>query len=112
MNQNLKQWGIILLTLATAGIHVSLLFPDPLFILNGAGFLVLLAAYILPINYFRQKRSLIRVVFMAFTAVTILAWVAIGDKSWPAGMLGFITKAIELALLGFLWSDRRSSGGH
>ena len=54
MNLNLKQWGIIILTLATTGIHVSLLFPDLLFILNGAGFLVLLAAYILPINYFRQ----------------------------------------------------------
>jgi hypothetical protein len=108
MNLNLKQWGIILLTLATAGIHVSLLFPDLLFILNGAGFLVLLAAYILPINYFRQKHALVRIVFMAFTAVTILAWVAIGDKSWPAGMLGYITKAIELALLGFLWSDRHS----
>ncbi len=108
MNQNLKQWVIILLTMATAGIHISLLFPDLLFILNGVGFLVLLAAYILPINYFRQKRTLIRIVFMAFTAVTILAWVAIGDKSWPAGMLGYISKAIELALLGLLWSDRRS----
>lgn len=108
MNLNRKQWGIVILTLTTAVIHFSLLFPDLLFILNGAGFLVLLAAYILPINYFRQKRSLIRSAFMAFTLVTIVAWVAIGDKSWPAGMLGYFTKAVELSLLGLLWSDRRS----
>ena len=108
MNLNLKQWGIVILTLTTAVIHFFLLFPDLLFILNGAGFLVLLAAYILPINYFRQKRSLIRSAFMAFTLVTIVAWVAIGDKSWPAGMLGYFTKAVELSLLGLLLSDRQS----
>lgn len=108
MNLNPKRWGIVILTLITAIIHFSLLFPDFLFILNGAGFIALLAAYILPINFFRQKHALIRFLFMAFTAVTILAWVAIGDKSWPAGMLGFFTKAIELALLGLLWSDSRS----
>lgn len=108
MNLNLKQWGIVGLTLLTAIIHFSLLFPDLLFILNGAGFLTLLAAYILPNQYFRQNRALIRIAFMAFTAITILAWVAIGDKSWPAGMLGYFTKAIELALLGLLWSDSRS----
>lgn len=108
MNLNTKQWGIVILSLATAIIHFSLLFPDVLFILNGAGFLTLLAAYILPIQYFRQNRALIRIAFMAFTAITILAWVAIGDKSWPAGMLGYFTKAIELALLGLLWSDSRS----
>lgn len=108
MNLNRKQWGIVILTLTTAVIHFSLLFPDLLFILNGAGFLVLLAAYIIPINYFRQKRSLIRIAFMAFTLVTIVAWVAIGDKSWPAGMLGYFTKAVELSLLGLLLSDRQS----
>ena len=37
------QAGIVLLTLATAIIHLTLLFPDTLFILNGLGYLVLLA---------------------------------------------------------------------
>ena len=109
MDLKLKQWGIVLLTLITAGIHFSLLFPDTLFILNGLGYLVLLGAYILPAAVLRQNRSLIRWAFIAFTTVTILAWVAIGDKSWPAGMLGYVTKIIEIALIGLLLSDRQST---
>ena len=41
---NAVQIGIILTALATALIHFSLLFPDLLFILNGLGYLSLLAA--------------------------------------------------------------------
>jgi hypothetical protein len=44
---------------------------------------------------------------MGFAAVTFLAWVAIGDKSWPAGALGYFTKIVELVLLALLWNDRR-----
>ena len=36
--------GIIVLTLGTAFTHISLNFPDPLFILNGMGYLTLLAS--------------------------------------------------------------------
>ncbi|MEJ7631651.1 MAG: hypothetical protein WKF28_04040 [Rubrobacteraceae bacterium] len=36
--------GIILLTGATALIHLQLNFPDPVFMLNGLGYLGLLAA--------------------------------------------------------------------
>ena len=36
--------GIVVLTLATALIHLQLNFPDPVFILNGLGYLTLLAA--------------------------------------------------------------------
>jgi hypothetical protein len=41
--------GIVLLTLGTALIHLQLDFPDPVFILNGLGYLTLLAALYLPI---------------------------------------------------------------
>lgn len=44
---------------------------------------------------------------MAFVTITILAWVAIGDKSWPSGALGYFAKAIEIALLGLLWQSGR-----
>ena len=67
------QWGIILLTIATAGIHISLLFPDVLFILNGLGYLTLLAALYLPIPALANYRSLIRWVLMGFTALTIIS---------------------------------------
>jgi len=102
-----KQIAIIILTLATAAIHFSLLFPDVVFILNGLGYLTLLAAYFLPLPFAKDNPRLVRLVFMGFVVVTILAWLVMGDKSWPGGMLGYITKLIEIVLLGLLWSDRR-----
>jgi hypothetical protein len=101
------QIGIIVLTLITAIIHFTLLFPDPVFILNGLGYLALLAAYFLPLPVAKDNRGLVRWIFMGFVAVTILAWVAIGDKSWPDGALGYITKLVELVLIALLWNDRR-----
>ena len=103
------QIGIILATLATAAIHFSLLFPDVLFILNGLGYLTLLIAYFLPIDLARQYHGLVRWLFIGFTLVTILAWVAIGDKSWPAGSLGYLTKLIEVLLIGLLLVDRQQT---
>lgn len=103
------QIGIIILTLATALIHFSLLFPDFVFILNGLGYLVLLAAYFLPIDFTKRRHNLVRWAFVAFILVTILGWVAIGDKSWPAGALGYMTKLIEIVLIGFLIIDGRQS---
>lgn len=101
--------SIVLLTFATAVIHIFLGVTTPgmfMFVLNGVGFLALLAAYRLDLPVVRERRGLVRWAFMGYTAVTILAWVAIGDKSLPAGMLGYITKLIELALLALLWLDK------
>ena len=101
------QIGIILTTLATAAIHFSLLFPDVLFILNGLGYLAFLGAYFLPIDVAKKYHNLIRWLFIAFTFTTIVAWVAIGDKSWPAGSLGYVTKLIEIVLIVLLLVDRQ-----
>ncbi|MGD2155864.1 MAG: hypothetical protein PVG14_04760 [Anaerolineales bacterium] len=98
------QIGIILLTLATAGIHFSLVFPSVMFILNALGYLALLAAYFLPLPFVKENRDLVRWIFIGFTAVTILGWVAIGDKGVT---LGYITKAIEVVLIALLWFDGR-----
>jgi hypothetical protein len=103
------QIGIIILTLATALIHFSLLFPDVMFILNGLGYLALLAAYFLPIDLARKNHNLVRWLFILYTVVTIIAWVMIGDKSWPAGALGYVTKLIELVLIVMLVVDGRQS---
>lgn len=109
MNTRLSnvQIAIIILTLATAGIHISLIFPDVLFILNGLGYLGLLAAYFLPIPIAKDNHRLVRWAFMGYAAVTILAWVAMGDKSWPGGALGYIAKTIEVLLIAALWIDSR-----
>ncbi len=98
---------IILLTLATAAIHISLLFPDVVFILNGLGFITLAAAYFLPIPFLAHRRKWVALAYMGYTLLTILLWVAIGERS----TLGYLTKVIEIALLIGLWIDyrRRSS---
>ena len=101
-----KQIAIAILTLATALIHFSLLFPDVLFILNGLGYLTLLAAYFLPLPFAKDNRGLVRWAFIAYVILTILAWVAIGNKSWPAGALGYVTKLIEIVLVVLLWTDK------
>ena len=104
----INHYIIILLTLATAGIHFSLLFPDPMFMLNAIGYLSLLAAYFLPVPIFRKYHAYVRWAFIGFTLVTILAWILMGDKSWPGGALGYITKGIEILLVIFLFTDRQS----
>jgi len=97
---------IIILTLITAGIHISLLFPDTLFILNGLGYLTLLAAYLLPIPFARDNHNLIRWVFIGYAVVTIISWLAIGNKSWPGGALGYFAKLDEVLLIIALLRDR------
>jgi hypothetical protein len=100
------QIGIILLALATAIIHLTLSFPDPVFILNGLGYLGLTAALFLPLSFLSGRRTLVRYVLMGFTLVTILAWVAIGMRT----TLGYSAKVIEIALLVLLWLDRKNGG--
>ncbi len=101
------QIGIVILTVTTALIHVSLLFPNVMFILNGLGYLTLLAVYFLPIGMFQERHNLVRWAFILFTGVTILGWVAIGDKSWPGGALGYLTKITEVLLIILLVVDGR-----
>jgi hypothetical protein len=96
--------SIVLLTLATAVIHISLLFPDLMFIINGLGYLILLAAYLLPISFLQGKRSLVRLAFIGYTAITIAAWLVLGDKGM---ILGMVTKGIEILLIILLLVDRR-----
>ncbi|PWH13370.1 MAG: hypothetical protein DDG59_14355 [Anaerolineae bacterium] len=96
--------AIIVLTLATAIIHISLLFPDTLFILNGLGYLAFLVAYFAPLSLAQQNHRLVKGGFIVYTVITILAWVAIGAN--PPTTLGLITKIIEVLLVVCLLSDR------
>ncbi len=105
------RWLILILGLATALIHLILLNLilhkiDPLFTLNGLGYLILLAAYFLPLPFARDNRSLVRWTLMGFAALTIIAWAVLGR---PYTTLGYLTKLIELGLIAFLWMDKRPS---
>jgi len=103
-----RRYLIIILTVATGLIHLVLLgflFDGPqwLFILNGLGYLALIAAlYFLP--QFAGMRSLIRWVLIAYAAITVIAYFVM---NWPNvwNPLGVITKVIEIVLIILLLMD-------
>jgi hypothetical protein len=97
--------GIVLLTLATALIHLQLAFPDPAFILNGLGYLTLLAALYLPVPRLARYRNAVRWVLIGFTALTILLWILLGART----PIGYADKAIEVALILLLLLEARRS---
>ena len=105
--------GIVLFTLGAALIHLSLNFPDPAFILNGLGYLALLAALYLPIRRLVSHRRVARWALVGYAALTLLLWVAIGERT----PLGYATAADEVALVALLvlegrrLRDRGDSGG-
>ncbi len=76
-----------------------------LFILNALGYLGLLLAYLGKLSFLRWSHSLITWAFIAFTAVTILAWIPMGERS----PLAYLTKLDELVLLIALFLGRRSA---
>jgi hypothetical protein len=98
--------GIVLLTLATAAIHLQLAFPDPAFILNGLGYLTLLAALYLPVPRLAHRRNVVRWVLIGYTALTIFLWVLLGART----PIGYIDKTIEVALIALLLLEARGRG--
>jgi len=97
------QLGVVLLTLIAAAVHLSLLFPDVAFILNGLGYLTLLAALYLPVPQLVSYRSVVRLTLIGYATLTILLWVAIGERS----LIGYSTTADEVALVILLVLEGR-----
>jgi hypothetical protein len=118
------QIGILIAGLITAGLHLAAAFdrelfpegPDPIFILNGLGYLGLLGAYFLPIPFFQQRHRLVWFGLVGYAILTIIAWLVIwvGFSVIRDGIpffshdsiYGVPAKFTELALLGLLWSDK------
>ena len=104
--------GIFLLTLATAVIHLYLGFTAipyfgvnfgiMLFILNGLGYLGFVAALQLPIRQLARFRSAARWVLVAFTALTIVLFFVMAPEYT---IIGYVDKAIEVALIALLLAD-------
>jgi hypothetical protein len=90
--------GVILLTLFAAAVHISLLFPDPVFILNGLGYLSLLAVLYLPTSWLMDHRRVVRWALIGYATLTILLWVVMGERT----LLGYTTAAGEVALVGLV----------
>jgi hypothetical protein len=95
--------GVVVLTLMAAIVHLSLLFPDPVFILNGIGYLALLAGLYLPVPRLVPHRRVVRWALLGYATLTILAWVAIGERT----LLGYSTTAGEVALIALLLIEGR-----
>jgi hypothetical protein len=108
--------GILLLTLATALIHIFLAFSAipyyglnfgvMLFILNGLGYLGLLAVLQLPIPRLVRFRSAVRWVLVAYTALTIVLWVIMAPVY---DFIGYTDKAIEIVLIALLLAEARTT---
>jgi hypothetical protein len=104
--------GIFVLTLATAVIHLYLAltaigsmgfnFGVMLFILNGLGYLGLLAVLQLPIRQLARFRSAARWALVAFTALTIVLFFVMAPEYT---LIGYVDKAIEVALIALLLAD-------
>lgn len=104
------QYGMILATLVTAYLHLSL-YPDIMFTLNGLGYLGLLGAYFLPMPMFQQNHKMVWWALFGYTALTIILWVVMGDKTFVAGTdsaTGYYAKAAEALLMLFMWADKKS----
>jgi hypothetical protein len=115
---------IILGVIATAVLHLFAAFdrilfpegPDPLFMLNGLGYLGLLGAYFLPISFFQQRHKLVWWALFIYIILTIVAWVVIwvGINVIANGVpffshdsvYGVPAKIIEIILLFLLWRDK------
>ena len=105
--------GIFLLTLATALIHLYLAlsaipyyglnFGVMLFILNGLGYLGLLAVLQLPIPpQLARFRSAARWTLVAYAALTIVLFFVMAPFY---DFIGYLDKAIEVALIVLLIAD-------
>lgn len=100
--------AILLLAAATGLIHLWKGINDGLlmFIGNGIGYLVLAAVAYLPLPVSGTLRRLTKWALLALTAITIIGWVIIGERS----AIGFIDKAIEVVLIILVFLDLRKKG--
>lgn len=103
-----RQKAIVGLTVATAVIHIVLGILSGgtfliVFLLNGLGYLALLAAlYFLP--QMAGQRSMVRWALLAFTAVTFVLYFVF---NWPDiwSPMGIVDKLIELVLIILLLQE-------
>lgn len=94
--------AIVDLTLVTAYVHLTL--GGTLFMLNGLGYAALAAALVastVPHPFVRRFAWVPRVGLAGFAAATIVGYLVIG----PYFSLGWITKAIEVAIIVLVAAD-------
>ncbi|HAJ35039.1 MAG TPA: hypothetical protein DCL15_05040, partial [Chloroflexi bacterium] len=91
----------------TALIHLALGINTPFptgwpFLLNAAGYTVLLLLYVLNVPVLRRRRAVVRWLLIAYAAVTVIAWWLMEGARTP---LGYFDKIVEIVLIILLWLD-------
>lgn len=99
----LLRLGIVLLTLGTAITHLLLNFPDPIFIANCVGYLLLLAALCGLIPQLAPYATTTRSLLIGYTLLTILLWVVFGFRT----TIGYTNKLNEVLLVVLLVIEAR-----
>lgn len=98
----LLQYAIIFFGVATGIIHTILGFRgDTLLLLNGLGYLSLIAALHVPLSLLQGWQQPLRWVLLAYTAVTLAGYLWLHTVA-EYTVLGLTTKGIEIALIAFL----------
>ncbi len=107
MNRTILQWAVIVLAAVTALIHLALGAAGVLdgldalsilFILNGIGFFMLLAAVFLNVPFFAGRRALAHYLLIAFAAVTLVAYFVVNGFV-GMGIAAIISKVAEALLI-------------
>lgn len=102
--RNTVRIGAVILALGTAIIHLYLgLSGFPLFVLNGLGYLALVAALYLPVARLARHRDAVRWALVGYTALTIVLWILVGART----PIGYADKLIEVALITLLLIEGR-----
>ena len=107
---NNQEWAIVALTAVTAILHIVLGIPSLpdffgiIFILNGLGYLALVAGlYFVP--QLAEQRSMIRWALIGFTAVTIILYFAFNLPN-SLSPLGLFDKVVEIGMIVLLWMTK------
>jgi len=114
MSQKNLRAAILVLGIFTGVIHLVVLpllgglVPlsdlDYLFLLNGAGYFVLLTVFFTNPTFDRGRTPLLHYIFMAYAAATIIAWFVLGAMT---DKLAWVTKLDEVLLIVALFLDMR-----
>lgn len=112
----MRRYLIVLLTLITTGIHFYFYNTDPkggllfiMFLLNGLGYLGLLALLYLPLGLPTSIHRLVRPVFIGYTLLTIVLYIIISAQSgiWSPPWAP-VAKVAEAILIWQLWAEGKA----
>ena len=96
--------ALAILAAVTGVFHLFL--GDLILMLNGLGYLGLLAAYFLKLDFVPVKRPTLRWLFMGYTALTIVLYFVVRGLGGFSFLPGMIIKLVEVALLLLLYQDK------